>query len=682
MRNYQFLHKIQFRLYLIIALAILCSSLIVFFIVYNTFYEMTINDIREKTKTVHAYAQKNVPIESFSALKTPADNDNALYDTVQSALNDIRKIANIRYLFTAQYNTDKEPVYIVDGLDPASGDFRPIGAIIEPEIVPMLHQCLSGNIVEADDILNTEWGAIFFTCWPVKDAHGTTKGAIVMEFDAQNFYLQHQKNRIYTLLFSCMVAVFFLMLAGYALKRMLLIPLLQIEKAGTAVSNNNYSARVPEDAGIGEIRNLQKAFNQMFSQFEKNIQQIKEAELARFKAEGLSQAKSEFMANMSHEVRTPLNGITGMLYLVLQTELAPTQRTYLLHAQKSSKHLLAIISDILDFSTMESKELTLESKPFNLHTLINATIVMATHTAEKNGIRVQHKVDSAIPDLLLGDESRVSQIFSNLILNAIKFTPQGSVTLDIALADLSHNSATISVSVLDTGIGMSEEQLNSIFSAFTQADLSTTRKYGGAGLGLVIAKHLIELMGGSIRVVSTLGKGSVFSFTLVFATCPAAKTQDIEGTHAGSPALQNSSLPEDHATRAFADANTQYLQGIRILLAEDNEINQVITAEILANKGCQVDIAQDGVEALQKIQQKKYDIVLMDIQMPNMDGIEAAIKIRKIPEFADIPIIAVTAHATTEDYEKSLKAGMQAHVTKPVQPDVLYTTIAQWVKAS
>lgn len=667
MPAYNFLNKIQFRLYLIISLSVLCSSLIVFFIVYNAFYSITINDIREKTKIVHQYAQKNVPVEAFSILTEPADNKTEVYSQVQNALDDIRKIANIRYLFTANYNKNEELVYIVDGLAPSSPDFRSIGDSIEPEITPMLRQCLNGEIVEAEDILNTEWGAIFFTCWPAKDAAGITRGAIVMEFDAQNFYEQNARNRFYTLLFSCLVALLFLGLAGYAVKRTVLIPLLQIEKAGHSVAQSDYTVRVPEDAGIYEIHSLQRTFNQMFSQFEDHIRKIRMAETARFKAEGLSKAKSDFLANISHEVRTPLNGIIGMLYLVLQTNLPEIQRNYLQHAEKSAKTLMDILSDILDFSKIEAHKLRLDHKPFSLHRLVDEAVTLHKHLAAKAGIQLRHNFDPAIPEVLLGDELRINQVLNNIISNGIKFTPEGSVTVDFSLSHLSTTTATIRVRVEDTGIGIDEHTLKTLFSAFHQADLSNTRKYGGTGLGLVIAKQLLDLMGGTITVESTAGKGSVFTFTLLLGLCNddmQHKYENVAALSAGSTDLNKKELP---------------MQGLVVLVAEDNEINQIVTKEILEQQGCEVDIAQDGLEASQKVLLKKYDIVLMDIQMPNMSGFEATAIIRQNPDLAHLPIIAMTAHAMAHDFEKSLAAGMQAHVTKPIQPDILSETMLKWV---
>lgn len=666
MPAYNFLNKIQFRLYFIIALSILCSSLIVFFIVYNAFYSITISDIREKTKIVHQYAQKNVPIESFSVLKEPTDNTNELYSQVQSALIDIRKIANIRYLFTANYNENKELVYVVDGLDPSSSDFRSINDKIEAEITPALRQCLNGDIVEAEDLLNTEWGAIFFTCWPAKDASGFTRGAIVMEFDAQNFYEQNARNRIYTLVFSCLVALLFLGLAGYALKRTLLIPLLQIEKAGRSIAQNDYTVRLPEDAGISEIHSLQCTFNQMFSQFEDHIRKIRTSEAARFKAEGLSKAKSDFLANISHEIRTPLNGILGMLYLVLQADLPDNQRNYLQHAENSAKNLMDILSDILDFSKIEARKLHLDHKPFWIHTLADEVMALHKHTADKAGIQLHHSFDTAIPELLLGDELRINQILNNIISNAIKFTQAGSVTVNFTLLRLSSTTATISVTVEDTGIGIAKQSLKTLFSPFHQADLSNTRKYGGTGLGLVIAKQLLELMDGTIQASSTMGEGSVFTITLLLGLC----NDEMRQKHEKSLALSASSSAVDKAQRP--------LQGLLILMAEDNEINQMVTKEILELQGCQVDIAHDGLEATQKVVQKNYDLVLMDIQMPNMSGFEATAIIRQNPNLAQLPIIAMTAHAMPHDFEKSLAAGMQAHVTKPIQPDILSETILQW----
>lgn len=672
MDKYHFLHGIRFHLYLVIALAILCSSLIVSFSIYNAFYTFTLDDIRQKTKAAHQYAQQVVSTDSFDALVQADDNTKAVYGSVQNALNHIRKIANIRYLFTANYNTYREPVYIVDALDPDSLDFRNIGDIIEAEIVPMMRDCLNGNIVEADDILNTEWGAIFFTCWPVKDANGTTKGAIVMEFDAQNFYEQSAKNRMFTLLFTCLVAGFFLLLAGYTIRRSLLHPLLEIERAGRASPQNNYTLRVPENASIREIRSLQVVFNQMFAQFEESITKIRDAEAARFIAEGVSQAKSDFLANMSQEVRTPLNGIIGMLYLVLQDKLSNTQRNYIEHAEKSAKNLLQILSDILDFSKIEAKKLRIDHKPFSLRDIVGEIVTLAKVSTEKKGLGLEYIFDPAIPEILLGDAARIGQVVNNITFNAIKFTQAGSVTVECKLNRLTPGTSTVTIRVEDTGTGIAADQLKTLFSPFMQAESGAARQYGGSGLGLVIAKQLVDLMGGTIGVHSLLGKGSVFSITLMLGMCNAEEIQNAQEARgvqlpAAAVNLGGESLP---------------LQGVRVLLAEDDELNQIITTEILNQQGCVVDTAHDGLEATQKSLEKEYDVILMDIQMPNMDGFEAAAIIRTHAKLAHLPIIAMTAHAMIQDYEKILQAGMQAHVTKPIQPDALCNAIIECVKSA
>lgn len=666
-----FLHGIKFRLYIVIALAILCSSLIISFFVYDAFYAVTLSDIRQKTKAVQQYTQQVVFPESFSPLTQPSDKTKPVYENVQKALNHIRKIANIRYMFTANYNNYREPVYIVDALDPNSPDFREIGDIIEEEIVPMMRDCLNGNIVEADDILNTEWGAIFFTCWPVKDANGTTKGAVVMEFDAQNFYEQSAKYKLYLLVFTCLVAGFFLLLSGYALRRSLLRPLLEIERAGRASPQNNYTLRVPEDASIREIRSLQIVFNQMFAQFEDSITKIRDAEAARFIAEGVSQAKSDFLANMSREVRTPLNGIIGMLYLVLQDNLSNTQRNYIQHAEKSAKNLLEILSDILDFSKIEAKKLRIDHKPFSLRATVAEIVSLAKVSTDKKGLRLEYSFDPTIPEILLSDVTRISQVINNIVSNAIKFTQAGSVIVDCKLSRITAATATVNIQVEDSGSGIAADHLKTLFAPFMQADAASTRQYGSSGLGLVIAKQLVDLMGGTIAVHSILGKGSVFTITLMLGICNAEEMQHAQEARVGqSPAA----VPSPEGEQLL-------LQDVRVLLAEDDEINQIIISEILKKQGCLVDIAHDGLEATKKILEKSYDVLLMDIQMPNMDGFEATAIIRTHAELAHLPIIAMTAHAMILDNEKIVRAGMQAHVTKPIQPDALCNALLEWVKS-
>jgi len=385
-------------------------------------------------------------------------------------------------------------------------------------------------------------------------------------------------------------------------------------------------------------------------------------------AEAATRAKSEFLANMSHEIRTPMNAATGMLYLLQQTELTEVQKNYLDKAQSASNMLLRVINDILDFSKIEAGKLELESAPFNLGAVLCDLAAVASATIMDKPVQLSVACAPEVPDFLIGDPLRLSQVLLNLTSNAIKFTEKGRVDLEVALAAAGDHEATLRFNVVDTGIGMTPEQQEKLFSAFTQADTSTTRRYGGTGLGLAISAQMVEMMGGAIRVASEPGKGSTFSFTVPFRR-PSAEEQTAAAALAREPAGALSAGAVDFA-------------GTRILLVEDNQINQEIARELLERRGARVDHAGNGAEALRLLDAPgvSYHAVLMDVQMPVMDGLEATRRIRLNPALEGLPIIAMTASATTREREICLEAGMNDQVNKPINVAELYATLKRWIR--
>ncbi len=485
-------------------------------------------------------------------------------------------------------------------------------------------------------------------------------GSIKILFDTTQNIESINENRFYAFILV-LLEILFSSLITWLIVRKLTSNLEKIKKAADKISNNEKIEKIKFE-GHDELSDLADTLYFMQEKIDERTNQMKKA---KDEAESANRAKSDFLANMSHEIRTPLNGVLGLTDLALKTDLNPKQKEYLEKVKTSSKALLYVINDVLDYSKIEAGRLDLENNIFELENVLQNIRDLFEYEIHKKGL--EFHIHSVANTTLIGDALRLTQILTNLVGNAVKFTNYGSISIDVKIIQEDEHYKKLKFSIKDSGIGVSKEVQENLFKEFSQADSSITRKYGGTGLGLAISKQLANLMSGDIWVKSVEGVGSEFLFTATFG-----KVNENEISQE-----QKSDLEADESSLSYS---TDALKGSKILLVEDNKINQIVALGMLEHLEVQTEVAFNGKEALDLARENDYDLILMDLQMPIMDGYEATKQILELPNHKNTPIIALSAAVMLQDKENTKASGMVAHLAKPIDQDELVAILLKWIQ--
>lgn len=614
-----------------ILIAVLSPALILFLALFGYSLFARLNDAVQSQNELATRIAEN--IASVSELAIISGSDSQLLDIMASALDsDITSITI--------FNAESGHHLILNNNQSNSIDHNEITVPIIQHSIPLADSITGENISEVEE---------------------KTIGTVSIK-QSRDKLLKLQRQIIKVSSFIAFISILVCICFAWFISRRFSQPLAEIINLTKNITAGNFYKQI-RNIKPGELGELQSHVNNMARSIEKQQQELKDnlqnLLQAKEEADKANLAKSQFLATMTHELRTPLNGALGMMQLLSNTQLNAEQSHYLLIARESSELLLNIVNNILDFSEIEKGELQLQEKYFDINAIFDNLLTPLSYEAKKKGLEFTAHIDPQLKDInVLGDDVRIRQILLNLVANAVKFTPQGSVTIGLNALQLTGKQATLELKVTDTGIGISEKDQQIIFDSFRQADGSHRRKYGGSGLGLAIVRRLCDLMNADISLTSTENKGSAFTIRW---SCPYQISSDLE-----HHTLQEETL----------------LAGKTVLIVEDNPINQLLVSKILRRWGMTTVTTDNGAEALIAIEKQRFDIILMDLQMPVMDGFEATQAIRRHAQYRHTPIIALTANNFKDDSDYCFRVGMNDFLSKPVSLTNLKEKIRFWLSKS
>jgi signal transduction histidine kinase/ActR/RegA family two-component response regulator len=614
-----------------ILIAVLSPALILFLALFGYSLFARLNDAVQSQNELATRIAEN--IASVSELAIISGSDAQLLDIMASALDsDITSITI--------FNAESGHHLILNNNQSNSIDHNEITVPIIQHSIPLADSITGENISEVEE---------------------KTIGTVSIK-QSRDKLLKLQRQIIKVSSFIAFISILVCICFAWFISRRFSQPLAEIISLTKNITAGNFYKQI-RNIKPGELGELQSHVNNMARSIEKQQQELKDnlqnLLQAKEEADKANLAKSQFLATMTHELRTPLNGALGMMQLLSNTQLNAEQNHYLLIARESSELLLNIVNNILDFSEIEKGELQLQEKYFDINAIFDNLLTPLSYEAKKKGLEFTAHIDPQLKDInVLGDDVRIRQILLNLVANAVKFTPHGSVTIALNALQLTGKQATLELKVTDTGIGISEKDQQIIFDSFRQADGSHRRKYGGSGLGLAIVRRLCDLMNADISLTSTENKGSAFTIRW---SCPYQISSDLE-----HHTLQEETL----------------LAGKTVLIVEDNPINQLLVSKILRRWGMTTVTTDNGAEALIAIEKQHFDIILMDLQMPVMDGFEATQAIRRHAQYRHTPIIALTANNFKDDSDYCFRVGMNDFLSKPVSLTNLKEKIRFWLSKS